>query len=170
MLNLKSSVKEINHYINQIKSLALSEPEKILINKILKLEEIISDSEISSIIENDLKDKYWLNETKHLIEICQSRRDKTSKINRHISDCINFLIYRTLETKLINCEYLVYELETGLVLDNNVKWNNQCFYDNLPASKFIGFFTKNSSEGICKFDLTILQKNRNYFFSNKLFN
>lgn len=101
MLHLKSKPKEIEYYIQQVEMLSMNTEEADKISKILALKDLIADSSIKELIEEDLKDESWLEATNILINTCNKRQVKSKILQEHVQQCKNFMVFRYLEDKLL---------------------------------------------------------------------
>ena len=115
MLHQKSKPKEIEYYIQQVEMLAMSEDESAKIAKIMALKELISDESIKDLIAEDLKDESWIQETHVLINTCNKRQVKSKILQSHIEQCRGFIVFRSIEDKLLSAKEL--RVYPGLDID-----------------------------------------------------
>jgi hypothetical protein len=176
MLHYKSKPDDIIHYINQLELLLLSEKEKSQIHQIMSLETLIKDNSIKGLIAEDLKDEDWINSTQILINTCHNRITKTLKVQNHIEECKNFIVYRFLEEKANRLDIEIYKQISGWNF-NEVEKNGE--KNKWVSQKFMRIFSASNVqrefEQLLKLSsvLTINQKwlheNRNIFFTENIF-
>lgn len=179
MLNYKSKPNDIIDYIEQLKLLLLSEQEKERINQILSLDKLIKDDSIRDLIEEDLKDEKWIEDTKVLINTCCKKIEKSLIVQNHIDECLNFIVYRFLEEKANHVNIEVHKTigawNFNMVdkKDDKVKWVHQKFITAFNNSTIDILFEKimnEQEERVLFITLPWLHANRNLFYSEKIFN
>lgn len=123
MLTKQSSPVDIEYHIEQMKILRVSDKEVEVIQKILQLESIISDKSVKKFIDKEVAGESWNYESQLLINSCKKKLEKDVVIKNHIKECYNFLIFRSLEDKLVNFPTVVVSKEGNI---KNYKWIFTC--------------------------------------------
>lgn len=176
MLHIKSKPEDIAHHILQMELLLLSEKEKAQISQILALENLLKDDAIKGLIEEDLKDEKWIEDTNILINTCYNKIEKTLLVEEHITQCRNFMVFRYMEAKCSTCKIEVFKQIGGWIfneIDNKnekSRWVSQKFLRNFEISnvptKLIEIMETTTSLEIT---LQWLHKNREAFFKEEVF-
>lgn len=176
MLNVKSKVEEIAHHILQMELLLLSEKEKSQLQQILALENLLKDSSIKDLIEEDLKDEKWINDTNVLINTCYKKIEKSIFVEKHIEECRNFMIFRFMETKCATSKLEIFKQIGGWIFNEvnhrqqKTRWVSQKFIQNFNLSdvpRKLSPFMEDSP--MLEVNLKWLHANRDIFFSEEIF-
>jgi hypothetical protein len=173
---MKSKPDEIAHHILQMELLLLSEKEKSQINQILALENLVKDNAIKGLIEEDLKDEKWIEDTYTLINTCYKKIEKTMVVEKHIDQCRNFMVYRYMETKCSTNKLEVFKQIGGWIfneVDNKSqksRWVSQKFLRVFEISNLPKRFSEVMGDmPVLEISLPWLHTNRKLFFSDEIF-
>ena len=149
----------------------MSEDEIVIINKVLSLEQIITDDKVKGLIEEDLQDESWIEATNVLIKTCLKRNNKSKILINHIEMCERFLVFRYIEDKLKTCTKLDFENKDckWIIKDEKgVFWVNQKFLDAFSKTTWPTIL-KSIQENKIEITREWLTKNQELFFSNDVF-
>lgn len=176
MLHIRSKPDEIAYHIMQMELLLLNEKEKNQINQILALEKLTKDESIKELIEEDLQDEKWINDTSILINTCYKKIERSLMVQKHIEECRNFIVFRYLETKCATCQIEIFK-QIGSWIFNEIdnkqekcRWVNPKFMTNFEHSdipkKFLSYMENNPRLEI---NLSWLYQHRHEIFSEEVF-
>lgn len=174
MLQLKSKPKEIEYHIEQVEMLAMSPEESEKIAKIMALKELISDPSIKELIEEDLKDETWIEETNILINTCNKRQAKSFVLQEHIKQCKNFMVFRYIEDKLLYCKAIVVAKDPWAFKEidptgQESPWVNSKFLKFFEESEIPELFASVMKEETFSIDTEWLYKNKTTIYSDDIF-
>lgn len=176
MIHIKSNVEEIAHHILQMELLLLTEKEKSQINQILAMENLIKDEAIKDLIQEDLKDEKWIEDTNVLINTCYKKIEKSMLVESHIDACRNFMVFRYVEIKCSNCQLEIFKQISGWIFneidnkENKRRWVNQKFLKNFELSTMPRVFISLMEDSpMLPISLQWLHKNREIFFNEDIF-
>jgi hypothetical protein len=176
MLFVKSKPEDVVHHIAQMETLLLLEKELEQINQILSLEKLTGDPLLKLLIKEDLKDDKWIEDTNVLISTCYNKINKNNILKNHIKECKNFMVFRYMEEKCSIAKVEAFKQLSGWIFnevdkkEEKSRWVSQKFlrafeFSDVPE-KFIIIMEDNDKLDI---NLSWLHKNRDLFFSEKLF-
>jgi hypothetical protein len=176
MLHIKSKVDDIAHHIFQMELLLLSDKEKNQINQILALESLIKDNAIKGLIQEDLKDEKWIEDTNILINTCYKKIEKTCIVEKHIDECRDFMVYRYIETKCSNVKIEIFKQIGGWIFNEidrkneKSRWVSQKFLTNFEISRIPKKLSNIMlQEPVLEISLPWLYKNRDIFYTDTIF-
>lgn len=173
MLNPRSTVKEIQHYLSNIELLLLDKDEINNINKIISLESLVNDNNTITLINEELSDDQWFKETVKVIEMCKKKKSKAFLLQEHIMFCKRFYSYKILEDKLKTVLSLRFDYSSNSfyeLCDGNYSllWKNTSFNNSLLANNFTKILKDLMG---CEEIVTVklLQSNKDAFFPKSIF-